>query len=319
MKNFIIYILIGGFFLTMFPQNSHAYWIWSRKKQKWSNPETAPLATPVSQFEHSLSYYDKGDYKTAYKEFNKVLIHFADSVEAPDAQYYIGLCLQKMGKHVAAFREFQKVVESYPYSERINEIVKLQYEIGVVLIERQDIKILGVKIDPDDWVEHPSIDIFKKVIDNAPYSEEAVAAQYKLGLLYKELVRYEDAINSFKELIDKYPDSRWFEPAKYQLALCSSEASLASDYDQELSKEAKEQFSEFIKNHPEAELSDRAQEELAELKNKEVEKHFITAEFYAKQNQNKSAKIYYKYVIDNFPRTKYAIESEKKLRELDNK
>ncbi|MBN2119821.1 MAG: outer membrane protein assembly factor BamD [Candidatus Omnitrophica bacterium] len=309
--------IIIFFLLMSINQVGSAFWIWSPKAEKWRNPQHSPLASPQAQLDRAMQIYEAENYQEAYKEFRKVIAHFPDAKQAPEAQYYMGKCLQALGNSYQAFKEYQKVVDSYPYSERISEIVEIEYKIGDYFLNRERNKWLGVVMD--ELFEHPSIEIFRKVIDNAPYSESAQASQYKLGLLYKSLARYEQAIDSFKALIEKYPESEWVEPAKYQLALCSARASLDSDYDQALTKEAKERFEEFIARHPDAEISQEAQKEFEELKDKEAEKYFNIAEFYYKQKEFKSAQVYYDYVLRNYPRSSWAEESKTKLQVIADK
>lgn len=58
-----------------------------------------------------------------------------------------------------------------------------------------------------DFIDHPAIEIFKRIVDKNPYSEYASSAQYKLGVLYMQLNRYEEARDAFGGVIDNYPDS----------------------------------------------------------------------------------------------------------------
>ena len=303
--------------LGVLPAESHAFWIWSRKQQKWRDPDSVPLSSPGAQLMQAMSFYDEGDYKRAYKEFGKLLKAYADAREAPEAQYFRALCLLKMEKPREAFSVFQKIVDSYPYSSRITEIIEHQLQIAEALIDRANVRLLGIEFDPDTWTEHPSIEMFGKIIENAPYSHEAEQAQYKLGLLFKELNRKDEAIRAFEELVDKYPDSRLLEPAKYQLAMVSAEASLKAEYDQTLSKDAKERFSTFLASHPETSLAREANQELSGLKAKEAEKYFTTAEFYFDQGDFSSAKIYYEQIVKNYAGSEAADKARGRINEMD--
>ena len=309
----ILFVII----LAGFGPQGQAFWLWSPKAKKWRNPKYSPLASPQAQFDYSLEFYKNEKYKEALIEFRKLMHHFPDSKQAPDAQFYIGMCFEKLGNPYQAFKEYQKVVDSYPYSDKINEIIVMEYRIGEYFLNKEKTKWLGVVLD--EFFEHPSIEIFGKVIENAPYSESAHAAQYKLGLLYRSLARYEESVESFKELVENYPESKWAEPAKYQLALTSAEASLDSDYDQELSQEAKNRFQEFVSEHPDAEISQEVEEELAKLRDKEAQKYFDIGQFYYKDRDYKSAEIYYDYVIKHFPKTLLAERSKQRLEEIEER
>ncbi|HEC69911.1 MAG TPA: outer membrane protein assembly factor BamD [Candidatus Omnitrophica bacterium] len=307
----ILILFIGG---VLFSNLAYPFWIWSPKSKKWRNPEYSPLASPQAQLEKALKFYKAKDYPQALKEFKKLVAHFPDAKQAPLAQYYIGRVLEDMGKPYQAFKEYQKVIDSYPYSEKITEIIEREYKIGEFFLNRPEKKWPAQILE--ELFEHPSIEIFKKVIDNAPYSEYASKSLYKLGLLYKALGRYDEAIKSFRELEEKYPESEWAEPAKYQLALCSLRASPGSDYDQTLTQEAKKRLEELIADHPELEISQQAQRRLKMLRNKEAKKFFDIAQFYYKQREYLSAKVYYEYVLKNYPQTLWAEESEKMLEKI---
>ncbi len=303
-------ILIVLFLISSCP-DAYSFWIWSPKSNKWRNPKYSPLASPKAQLEKAKELYQAENFKEAYDEFRKLVINFPDSKQAPIAQFYKGKCLEALDNPYQAFREYQKVVDSYPYSDKISEIVELEYQIGEYFLNKERTKWLGIPVG--ELFEHPSIEIFEKVIDNAPYSEPAKAAQYKLGLLYKELGRYEEAIKTFNGLIEKYPESKWIEPARYQLALASSDASLGAEYDQSLTKKARREFQEFIAKHPEAEISEDVQKELKELRYKEAKKYYKVGEFYYKQKDYKSAKIYYEHVLNNYSQSPSADKAREKL------
>ena len=77
-------------------------------------------------------------------------------------------------------------------------------------------KALGVPLP----VENPAIEIFSKVVENSTYGPLAPAAQYKLGLVLKWLLRYYEAEEAFNKVVSSYPDSEWAGAAKFKIASC---------------------------------------------------------------------------------------------------
>ena len=59
----------------------------------------------------------RGKIDEAWNEFAKVRIRFADSPEAAQAQYEMGVCSLYGDHHIEASREFQQVVQLFPDSE----------------------------------------------------------------------------------------------------------------------------------------------------------------------------------------------------------
>jgi tetratricopeptide (TPR) repeat protein len=102
------------------------------------------------------------------------------------------------------------------------------------------------------------LEIFQKVIENAPYGKYAAASQYKIGLTLKAKGEFTEATEGFQKVLDNYPNSEWAEPAKFQIAICAARSSLDASYDQTMTQEAVEKFKTFLATHPDAELSDQA-------------------------------------------------------------
>jgi outer membrane protein assembly factor BamD len=82
---------------------------------------------------------------------------------------------------------------------------------------------------------------------------------------------------------------------------------------------AVEEFEEFVQAYPDAELSQHAKDKISELKEKEAESHFMVARFYEKQRNYKSAKIYYKMIIDDYKNSKFSQKALEKYREMSLK
>ncbi|MBD3245392.1 MAG: outer membrane protein assembly factor BamD [Candidatus Omnitrophica bacterium] len=305
-------ILIG---LCVFIPDAHAFWIWSPKTQEWKNPKYSALASPYLQYKQALEYFEAGSYKEAYAEFRKLLTHYPDAKEAADGQYYVGRTLEKLGKPYQAFEAYEKVIDRYPNSKRINEVVEHQYQIGEFFLNREGGEMLGLSIY--DFVQHPSIEIFKSIVEKVPYSELAPKAQYKLGLLYLELGRYEEAKDAFQKAIDNYPESEWAAPSKYQLAIATAKFSAGAEYDTSAVKQAADRLDEFIEAHPDAEISESAQTRLRELRNQEAKKAFDIAVFYEKQHKTEAARLYYARVTEQFPESPYAERAQRKLQQLN--
>lgn len=309
----IIILLI----LATIPFRAYSFWIWSPKTQKWKNPKYSPLATPFLQYKEAEALFNEKKFKEAYVEFRKLIINYANSKEAADSQYYMGRCLEGMDQPYQAFLQYQKVIESYPNSQRINEIIEREYNIGESFLNKEPKKWLGVSVY--DFVDHPSIEIFKKIVDKVPYSPYAAKAQYKMGILLLKLGRYDEARDAFQKVGDNYPDSEWASPAKYQLAIATSKASGGADYDSTAVEEATKKLDEFIKSHPDAEISPQATVQLKELRNREAKKNFDIGQFYEKQQKYKAAAVYYNIVLDRYSDTDYLEKANAALEKIKSK
>ncbi|MBN1405997.1 MAG: tetratricopeptide repeat protein [Candidatus Omnitrophica bacterium] len=314
-KLYIIIIIL--LVLAAFGENAaFAYWIWTPQTKKWINPRYAPKDTPKEQLLYSMDLFEAKDYKKALDEFKKVVSYYPRSESAAEAQYYIGRCQEELQNYYQAFLAYQEGVEKYPFSQRLDETVKREYDIGEKLFSGEKVKFIGMSFSatPEQIIE-----IFQKVVSDAPYSEYAPTAQYKIGELYKRLGFYNEAIEAFQKITTNYPDSAIADDAKYQVAICAASGSPGSAYDQQLTAEAIKKFDEYVKANPDSVKVKEAQKEKGELIEKKARSLYSIAHFYERRGKPNSAIIYYDDIVNNFPSSSIAPSAMERAETLKKK
>lgn len=314
LKKVIVIFIAMILFISQAPLS--AYWIWTPKTGKFINPRYAVKDTPQEQMDWAIGFYEAGEHKRAISEFEKLLASYPNSQHAPLAQYYIGRSYEGMEDYYQAHLAYQKTIEKYPYSERVNEIIERQYKIGCMFLEGQKAKIMGMQILP---AMDKAVEILTAVVENAPYARYADIAQFKIGEAYKNQEYYEEALLAYQKLIDDYPSSPLAEDAKYQIALCTYYVSRDPYYDQDFTDRAIEEYQNIAKKTSDTELSKEAREVLIRLREKKAKSALETAKFYEKTRHYKSAIIYYKEVVEKYADTSIAEEASEKIIKLEEK
>lgn len=313
-RGIFILILLSG--LLVFAPSSFSFWIWTPKTGRWINPKASVKPHPREQLKFAQEFYGQGKFKETIEECRKLLRYYPKSYQASEAQFYIGLSLEGLGKLYEAYQAYQKVIDKYPFSGRIDELIERQLKIGEAFISGEKRKAaIGVEVR----LENPAVEILRKVVDNSTYGKNAARAQYLLGTALKDLGRFQEARDEFEKVITTYPESEWVSLAKYHLADCTQKIAPKCDYDQELTKEAKEKFEEFAKVNPQAELAKEALSQIDALREKEAQAYLKTAEFYEKQKKYGSARIYYQEIVSSCPYCRSATAAREKLKELEKK
>lgn len=307
MKRRAILIAIAVVFLLAFSGRGYAYWIWTPQSGKWVNPRTAVKPTPQDQFSFAKSLYEAGSYDEADREFKKLLKNYPKSFEASESQYYLGLIAEKRGRPYEAFKSYQKVIDKFPFSERIQEIIAKEYSLAEGMMQGRRTGDVPLS------VVSPAIEIFTKVIENSSYGPLAPKAQYQIGLAFKGMLQYYEAEEAFNKVISGYPESEWVPAAQYQLAETRGKMSKGAAYDQAALQEAKQKFEEFIQEYPEAELSKDAEKNLIRLNEQEAQTNYEIGRFYEKQKAYDAAKIYYEEVPAKYPDSIWAIRARERL------
>lgn len=294
----------------------YAYWIWTPETKKFVNPKYAVKDSPKEQFDWAMSFYEIKDYQRAAAEFEKLTKSYEYSEYASKAQYYVGLSYENMGKYYIAFQNYQKAVDNFPHIENMDEIISRQYNIGKIYSVKENPKILGTDIMTSF---DRAVEIFKKVVENAPYGKLADQAQFDMGETLKKSERYEEAIEAFQKLIDDYPASKFIDRAQYEAAYCAYKASLRPAYDIEPTDKAIRAFEEFAQSNKDEELSKEADKTIQRLKDKAAEKSILTARFYEARKRYGSAIIYYQDVLERFPDSSFVSEARTRIEELKKK
>ena len=316
MKKSVFYIILFSLIsIFVLSQVSYAYWIWTPETKKFTNPKNAVKDTPKEQFEWAMSFYNARDYQRAAFEFDKLAKQYEFSDYASKAQYYVGLCYEDMQKYYMAFENYQKAIDNFPHLSNMDEVLARQYAIGNIYLEKQNPKVLGNDImAPLDR----AIEIFKKVVDNAPYGKYSEDAQFKLGEALKKGERYEEAVQAYHKLVEDYPNSKYATKAMYEESDCAYRASLKPAYDAGATDSAIKTFKKFTEKNKDDKLAEEANRTMRRLKDNVAEKSFKAAEFYESQGKKEAAIIYYQDVIDAYPDSSFVERSKAKIESLKN-
>jgi len=299
--------------IFLLPLNAFAYWLWTPELGKWINPKYAPKDTPKEQFEYASEFYKAKDYKKAIIEFEKVTKFYPNSRFAAEAQYNIAVSYETLNDWWNAYLAYQKVIESFPYSEKTEEVIKKEYQIANLFYTGQKTKILGVAILP---ALDKAIEIFGKIVENAPYSEYAPLSQFKIGQCYKKMEQYGEAIKAFQKFQEAYPAHELIDDAKYEIAYCTYKSSLKPSYDQTSTEEAMKQFKEFADQNVDEEISKHAADTIDRLLENKAQSLYEIARFYEKQKKYESAIIYYEEIVKDCVNTKLYPVARKKVENL---
>lgn len=300
--------------LLTFCQASQAYWIWSPDLGKWVNPKKSAKDTPEAQFAWAIEFYNNKDWDRALEEFEKLPAVFPSSRLAAEGVYYSGLCWEEKQDLAKAADAYQKLVDRYPYSDRIKDAVKREFDIANQFASGEKMKVLGIPVLSG---QEKAIELYKHIVKNAPFGSYGPEAQFQIGEVYKSQGEYEEAQKAFQTVVDEYPNSELVSQARYQIAACSMQASQKAQYNEQYAQRAIEEFQGFKSSFPDDQQQVvEADEAIKALRNKKALTSFQTAEFYERQKKYKSAKVYYAEVVEKYADTSVAEQAKKKLEEI---
>lgn len=315
-KKTLIVILIALVFSMLMPVDSYAFWLWTPKDKKFQNPKYAVKDSPKEQYQWAQRFYKAGDFKRAAEEFARLAQSYPDSEYAPEAQYYAGRSYEELGKYWFAYQNYQKTVENYPYTDRMNELLEREYNIAGIFANKDTSKLLDMELSMS--IDR-SVIVYGKIVENSPFGELADKSLYNMADSYRRMLKYNEAIEAYEKIINDHPESKLVPEAKYQLAYTRYQASLSPEYDQESTDEALREFKQIAKTTHIPKVAEEADSLITELKRRKANSTLKIAQFYEKRGKPKSALMYYKDVAAKFPGTEAAQEAEKKIEILEKR
>ena len=82
-----------------------------------SAPPTNPGLSPTRMYNSAFGDYSAGNYALAVQGFTTYLQYWPQGVQAPEAQFYIGMSYDSEGKSAEAVTAYERVIANYPTSE----------------------------------------------------------------------------------------------------------------------------------------------------------------------------------------------------------
>jgi len=301
---------------SMLPREAAAAWIWSPDIGKWINPKKSAKDTPEDQYAWALQFYQQKNWDRAIEEFEKLPAVFPNSRLAAEGVYYTGICWEEKQDLAKAADNYQKLIDRYPYSDRIKDAIRREFEIANQFAGGEKMKVLGL---PALSGQDKAVELYTHIVRNAPFGTYGDQAQYKIGEVYKNQGEYDEARKAFQAVVDEYPNSELVSKARYQIAYSSMQESKKSQYNEQSAQQAIEEFQGFKNAFPTDQQSVEADESIKALRSKKAETNMEVAEFYEKQNKLSSAEVYYREVASKYPDTPYARTAKKKLDEMVRK
>ena len=304
-------LLLSSLFIFLFSNGSelHADILQYFKKDLSKVPSREKLTAqePIAKIEltKALENEKKGRAKAAFNTHRKIIKKFPFTSSAAESQFKIGEYFMNDGKEKKAFEAFQTFIDKHKSSDSYIQAVSNQYKIASSVLTKKKQKKL--KILPDSVRDSELLEWFQAIIENAPFSEYSPLAQFALAESYQKDKKISLAIASYQKLVDKYPNHKLSPEAQYRIGDIARKQINLGSRDAANITHAKNAMEDVIVAYENSPRAKEAEIALKQLSSMEETQYYETGIFYEKQNQLRSAVIYYE---------KAAKSKDKALREL---
>ena len=106
------------------------------------------------------------------------------------------------------------MVTKYPSSDYFEQALDEQYRIANLYLAGEPQRIWKIPVGPS---MERTIEMYQRIIKNAPYGTYAPQCQFKIGLAREKQRKYTDAVDAYQTVLDNYPTSSVAANAQYQI------------------------------------------------------------------------------------------------------
>src|SRR5271155_1594501 len=293
---------------------AHATLVWG-PGEGWSDESGSDVSASSSRDQLELAHKleAQGQRDAALKAYKGLLRRWPLSFFAPEAQFRVGKIIEDEGDFYTAFQAFQKMVTKYPSSDYFSQALNEQYRIANLFLAGEPQRIWKIPVGPS---MERTIEMYQRVIKNAPYGTYAPQCQFNIGLAHEQQRKYDDAVDAYQKVLDNYPTSSVAANAQYQIGYAWMRSSQAGDYDMGAAKKAVDAFQDYLVRYPSSDKAVQAQENIQKLGQKQTQGAFDVAKFYETQHDSRAAFIYYNEVVREDPNSAQAQLAKKRIQEL---
>jgi len=288
--------------------------VW-RPGEGWSDESGSDVSASSSRDQLELAHKleAQGQRDAALKAYKGLLRRWPLSFFAPEAQYRVGKILEDEADFYTAFQAFQKMVTKYPSSDYFAQALNEQYRIANLYLAGEPQRIWKIPVGPS---MDRTIEMYERIIKNAPYGDYAPQCQFNIGLAKENQRKYTDAVDAYQLVLDNYPTSSVAANAQYQIGYAWMRSSASGDYDMGAAKKAVDAFQDYLVRYPSSDKAVQAQENIRKLGQKQTQGAFDVAKFYETQHDSRAAFIYYNEVVREDPNSVQAQVAKKRIQEL---
>ncbi|OGV46217.1 MAG: hypothetical protein A2017_12460 [Lentisphaerae bacterium GWF2_44_16] len=276
---------------------------------------SADNAEANNEIQSGLEKFKKEDYKSAAKDFLAAEL-FADDVSLKaKAVKEAAKAYRKAGLKNKEFDCLEKLLEGYPSHINYPQAVDREFEIGNQVYEGD--------FDPlFDWLPwfkdtNRIIEIYEKALKHGPFSKYSPEAKLRLGRIYLDANKIEEALKTFREIIKMYPNTIQQKYAYLELANTLMQLSRYGDGDGKHGKEAREVLKAFLEKYPKDPETGWVKQSLLESNDISAKRLYGIARFYHKIDRNEPASRYLNDILKEYPDADISDDSEELLSGID--
>ena len=158
---------------------------------------------------------------------------------------------------------------------------------------------------------------FKLILDEHPFSAQAMLAELKSADAYYYNKQYAEAKTLYKAFEERHPTNEAIPYVLFQIGMCDYSRSDRIDRDASGPQEAIKSFTRLINAYPQSPYSKEAKTKIKDSKEFLVNHEYLVAVFYVRTARYDEAKHRLKYLLARYPESNLAPQAKSLLDQLE--
>jgi outer membrane protein assembly factor BamD len=162
-----------------------------------------------------------------------------------------------------------------------------------------------------------AINAFNTILDEHPFSPQAMLAELKAADAYYYNKQYPEAKVLYQAFEERYPTNEAIPYVLFQIGMCDFKRSDRIDRDTSGAQDAIQAFSRVLQAYPQSPYASEARVKLAEAREFLINHEYMVAVFYVRTNKYDEAKHRLNYLLTIYPDSAIAPQARALLDRLE--
>lgn len=164
---------------------------------------------------------------------------------------------------------------------------------------------------------YSALEKFEKILDQYPFSPEAMLAELKAADSHYYMEHYLEAKVLYKQFEERHPTNEAIPYVMFQLGMCDFDRTDRIDRDTSGAKEAIQAFSRLLRAYPTSPYTSEARARIRAAREFLVNHEFYVAVFYLRSDKYDEAAHRIKYILATYPDSSIAPKAKKLLDRIE--
>lgn len=277
----------------------------------------APDASVQEYFSDVLKAHQRKDWRELVMASRDVMEIFPETSFADESLYYLGVGFFHKEDYDQSNYYLSEYLKNSTNPKFFEEALLYKFEIADLLRKGKRIRLFRGKKSPK-WLlaRGYAMEIYDEVITSMPYHELAAKSLYGKALIQQKFGDFKDGIDTLQTLVRRFPKNALSIDAYILISKLHLDLSEDQQLDPDLLDRARENHRRFAEAFPGTDRLEESENVLAKIEEVFAANLQDIGQFFERTGKPHAAKIYYAKIVKEYPKTRAADYSNKRLSSL---